>query len=120
MIHPQVILIGCIVLLLSLGGNVWLSHKVLSARAECAAKAETARLEGQVAALADRSDTLGMQVQLVTADRTELLGALNQINEEQAASVARLRRLIGELPTPTCAPGSARVDAWNSIGRGDP
>lgn len=107
-------------LLLSIGGNLWLGHKVLTGKLECAHAAEVARLEGQAQALQGRTDLLGTQIGLVAADRASLVAALDDVQAREDAALARLRRLIGELPTPTCAPGAGRVEAWNSIGRGDP
>lgn len=107
-------------LLLSIGGNLWLGHKVLTGKLECAHAAKLAREEGRSAALQGRADLLSDQVGLVVADRNELLQNLSDIHDNERATIARLRGLLGKIPTPTCAPGSARIEAWNSIGRGDP
>lgn len=107
-------------LALSIGGNLWLGHKVLTGKLECAHAAEVARLEGQAQALQGRTDLLGAQIGLVTADRAELMQSLTDIHKREQSTIERLRGLLGALPTPTCAPGATRVDAWNSIGQGDP
>lgn len=107
-------------LFLSIGGNLWLGHKVLTGKLECAHAAEVARLEGTAQALQGRTDLLGSQILLASADRAELMQSLTDIHERERSTIERLRGLLGALPTPTCAPGADRVDAWNSIGRGDP
>lgn len=107
-------------LLLSIGGNLLLAHKLINAGTACETKIAEARSEAAIAALTGRNEMLGQQIQLVAADRTELLTAMGDVAARQDATLARLRSLIGELPVPTCGPGRDRVEAWNSIGRGDP
>jgi hypothetical protein len=104
----------------SLGGNLWLGHKLLNAGTECENKALQAQLDAHIVALDGRVAALDQQIQLSAADRAELIAALNDVNATEAATLNRLRRLIGDLPTPTCDPGAERVEAWNSIGRGEP
>ncbi len=109
-----------IALFASVGANLWLAHKVLTGKLECAHAAQVARVEGIASAYEGRTDLLGAQIALAGADRATLLASINEIHNREKATLARLSGLIAKLPTPTCAPGADRVEAWNSIGRGDP
>ena len=69
-------------------------------------------LQGEISALRGRADLLNAQVALATADRADLMERLDEVHAAEVAALARLRRLVTALPTPTCAPGAARVEAW--------
>lgn len=107
-------------LVVSVGVGVMLARQLAAAETACEARATEARLQGEISALRGRADLLNAQVALATADRADLMERLDEVHAAEVAALARLRRLVTALPTPTCAPGAARVEAWNSIGQGVP
>lgn len=106
---------ACAALLVLAGLLGWSADRGWSEVELLKQKHDTAVAEGVAAALqaaAKKSSRIAVQAR---KDHADLLAELRGVGDR---SVERVDRFLAQhLPEATCAPGQARVDAWNEVTR---
>lgn len=95
-------------LCISLGINIaqWRASLIEDARAP---------LEAQIASTSHQLDIGHAIAAARSIDDSELLRLRADLAAAQGRTTTYYRTEVEKLPAPACAPGSSRVEAWNSI-----